>query len=64
MKLASDLGAHVAASDGDKEELRGMAVGSAVNCDPLLFLQGSFDGGCGRGLYDGRYMRQILGSVS
>lgn len=50
--------------DGDEEELRGMAVGSAVNCDSLLFPHGSFDGGCGRGLYDGRHTRQMLRSVS
>lgn len=50
--------------DGDEEELRGMAVGLAVNCDSLLFPQGNFDGGRGHGLYDGRYMWQILGSVS
>lgn len=50
--------------DGDEEELRRMAVGSAVNYDSFLFLQRSFDGGRGSGLFGGGYMRQILGSVS
>lgn len=50
--------------DGDKEELTRMAVGLALYCDSFLFLQRSFDGGRGSGLFGGGYMRQILGSVS